>query len=171
MKRNKQKLYKTNNTSDLEYNRIIKIGIGVAVFLLIFYLITAIGMGELKFGKKAKKEEQQEETKIQYKEILAGETFTRDKKEYYVLFYSFKDNYASYYSSLASSYSKYTVYVVDLDNALNKKYVLSDDEEISKITDINSLKVKNPTLIKIKDKKAVETISGRDKVLELLESK
>ena len=166
MKRNKQKLYRSNKSTDLEYNRLIKISIGVVIALILVYLATAIASGEIKLGNKKKTATTPEETKIQYTEILAGETFNRNKEEYYVLFYNYSDNYASYYSSLVSSYTKDTIYIVDLDNSLNSKFALKDDEEETKITDINSLKVKNPTLLKIKNKKVVDTISGRDKVLE-----
>ena len=167
MKKKKQKLYKSNQSTDLEYTRIIKIMLGVAAVLLIVYLVTALATGEIKLGKK--KPKTKEETQIQYQEILAGETFNRNKEEYYVIFYKASDTFASYYETRVGNFnsksSATTMYIVDLENGLNEKYLISDEEEVN-TQDINSLKVDNPTIIKINNKKSVEVINGRENVIE-----
>ena len=83
MKKQKQKLYKSNRTPDTGYQTVIKIAVGVLITLILVYFTTAILSGEIKFGSK---EKVKEETEIQYQEIIAGESFNRNDKEYYVLF-------------------------------------------------------------------------------------
>ena len=152
MKRNKRH-YKTTTSTELDYKRVIKIGVGVLIVLAVVYLVTAIASGEIKFNNK----KEEEETTIQYEEILAGEVFNRKASEYYVLFCNSSDTYASYYLSLINSY-KYNsdslpFYTVDIEKKINNEYVT------------NELKIENPTILKIKDSKIVETISGQENVL------
>lgn len=165
MKRNKQKLYRTTTVTDTEYTRIIKIGVGVCVFFILFYFITAIATGEIKFGKKKKAEQP---TTIQYQEIIGGETFNRDYKEYYVLFYDSTDSYASFYLNKISAYNSkdksLPFFTVDLSKKINSNYQLKDDETAS-TNDINSLKVANPTILKISSNKTSEAITGNDNII------
>ena len=77
-KKQKRNLYRTNSSSDMEYNKIIKISIGVLVVLVLTYFGTAILSGEIKFGEK-KKEEVKEEVSIQYEEIMVGQMLNRSE--------------------------------------------------------------------------------------------
>ena len=173
MKKNRQKLYKSNVKSEMEYSKIIKIAVGVLVFLLIIYLVTAIATGEIKFGKKSKSPKV---TTIQYQEIIAGETFNRNYKEYYVLFYDFTSVYADYFKSAISSYESKSnslpVFIVDLTQEINKQYVINNDSnstvQYAYPSDINSLNVENPTLLKIKNKKTIEVVKGNDNIIDAL---
>lgn len=166
MKRNKrQRNYKTTTSTELDYMRVIKISIGVLLVFAIVLVVSKIAMGEISFGKKDKDKE--ETNIVDYQEILAGETFNRKRDNYYVFFYSFTDDNASYYQSLINSYktkdSSAVFYTVDLDKKLNKQYLVSDDDEINP-RDIDSLEVKNPTILKISDSKAVDVIAGKDDI-------
>ena len=76
MAKKKRKLYKTNQVTDTNYNKIVFIALGVIIVLGLVYFFTALAMGEIKLGKK--EEKVKEETKIQYREILAGESFNRN---------------------------------------------------------------------------------------------
>ena len=127
--------YKISTTTELDYMRIIKIGIGVLLIFGLVYLGTAIGMGEIKLDEK---KQEQVENGIQYEEIIGGNTFSRTDKEYYVLFYDFKDQYGSYYKSLIQSYkaqdNSLAVYLVDLNKKINEAYIAGENDTVKKPT-------------------------------------
>ncbi|MCI5966845.1 MAG: hypothetical protein MRZ42_00475 [Tenericutes bacterium] len=171
-KKTKRNLYRTSSNSDVEYTKIIKIAVGVIIVLALTYFITALATGEIKFNNKKKTEEA--ETSIQYEELIAGQVFNRADKDYYVLLFNFTDTYASYYLSIKDTYTKkdksLPVYIVDLEKDINKDIVAEDSKNTKIYVDnINNLKVTNPTLIRIKDHKVVQSIEDRDKIIEFFE--
>ena len=173
-KKQKRNLYKTNNNSEMEYSKIIKITIGVVLVLALTYFVTAIVSGEIKFGNK--EEVLKEETSIQYEEIMVGQMLNRSENEYYVLLFNFTDSFASYYLSLKDNYSltdnALSFYIIDLEKHVNKDYVLKDGEYlVEKPVRLVDFKVTSPTIVKIKDKKVMERISGRDNILKFFEEK
>lgn len=170
-KKTKKNLYRTSSNSDLEYAKIIKIGLGVIIVLALTYFVTAVATGEIKFNNKKKVEET--ETSIQYEEIIAGQIFNRSDKDYYVLLFNFTDTYGSYYLSLKDTYikkdSSLPVYIVDLEKQINKEVVAGDSDTKIYVDDIKKLKVSNPTLIRIKNHKVVQSIEEKEKILEFFE--
>ena len=158
MKRNKTK-YRTTTTTEVDYMKVIKIGIGVLIVLAIVYLVTAIASGEIKLNNKAK---EKPATEIQYQEIMAGETFNRNSSEYYVLFMNFTDSFSSYYLSLISNYAygnnSLPFYTVDMEKKINTEYITDE------------LKIENPTILKISNSKTVETITGKENVLNFFKN-
>ena len=165
----KKRNYKTTTTTELDYMKVIKITIGVLIVLGLVYFGTAILSGEIKFNKAKKKEE---ETTFSYKNIIAGETFNRSPIDYYVLFYQSSDTYADYYSQLVSMYNAKSeslpFYFVDLDEKINSEYLISEDDtnNYDKPSNISNLKVKNPTIIRIRNKQVFDFISGKEEVLK-----
>ncbi len=171
-KTNKQKLNysKSNYSHDTEAWNVVKILVGIVLFLLLFYFLALVMTGEIKFGKQEKKEE---ETVIQYDEILAGQSFNRMDNEYYVLYFNFSEKISSTYVSYRDAYTDalkgVPMYMVDLENGFNKGYVLNDGEEREELPEsIDQLKVQNPTILKFKDHKVVERKEGKEAVTELL---
>ena len=77
--KNKQKIDAVYNP---EMSSVIKIAIIVLVVLAVVYLFTAIVTGKIKFGGNSKEEN---ETEIQYEEILVGESFHQNATEYLVV--------------------------------------------------------------------------------------
>ncbi len=171
MKKQKRN-YKTT-TSNTEVSTLIKILIGVLIFLGFTYLITGLLTGEIKLGKKDK--DIVTEAEIQYEEILAGETLNRTETDYYVMYFNFTDNIASSYITLKDTYLKKEkalgFYLVDLEKGFNKGFVAQNDENTDKINfnNISELKVKNPTILKISNHKVVERVEGKDKIISFLE--
>ena len=153
MKKNTRN-YRTTTSTEVDYMKVIKIGIGVLLVLGIVYLVTAIASGEIKLNKK---EKATSETEIQYQEIIAGETFNRNASEYYVLFMNFTDSFASYYLSLIDNYhmkdNSLPFFTVDMEKKINSDYITND------------LKVENPTILKISNSKITETITGKEDIL------
>ncbi len=175
----KTKIKESRNKKDLfgkaNYNEQVMSGVKIALVVIavlgIFYLLTAIKTGEIKFGKK---EKEPEEVEIQYEEIIAGQILNRKQDEYYVLIFNFTDPQASYYLSLKDSYKQNTealpFYIVDLEKDFNQSLRINEGEEYkekpSKITDLKAI---SPTILKIKNKKVTERIETSEKVLEFLE--
>ena len=114
----------------------------------------------------SKKEPTKEEAKIQYDEILASDTFKMNDDEYYVLFYDFDGPEAVYYDYLFSEYASKKdnhIYKVDLGNAFNKKYVSNETNIYA--NNINELKVKDATLIKISYGSNVSYVEGSSLII------
>lgn len=79
--------------------------------------------------------------------ILASETFKQQEEEYYVYFYNYEDEDTDISSHITSKLSSSKVYKVDTNNGLNNKYV--SEESNKKAKNLDELKVKAPTLIKV----------------------
>lgn len=147
-----------------EIIRMIKVFAIVVLALVSFYFIFAIYNGEISFGKK---DDEEEEVTIQNIKILAGSTFNRIDSEYYVLFYDFEGNNALNCLAIYNLYNQkeehLKMYVVDLNNAFNKTYVV-DSIDLVNVNSASELKVMDASLIKVKDGKAEFVISGNEEL-------
>lgn len=171
MSKKRQRNYKMSTSTELDYMKVIKISVGVLLVLGIVYLLTAIASGEIKLKKD---DEEEKVVTINYQEIIAGETFNRNAENYYVFFYNFEDNYADYYSYLISTYNSkdnsLPFYTVNLDKKINTDYIITDSDdstiEYAYPSNIETLRVQNPTILEIKNGKTVNVITGKDNILE-----
>ena len=84
----------------------------------------------------------------------------------YVYFYDF-DSEDEDVGNAIDLISDDKVYRVDTKSGLNSKYVTSDSGN-KDVSDINSLKVINPTIIKIDNDKVVEYHEGASDILSYL---
>ena len=172
-KKKQTKKYTTNRTSGSEATTVVWILVGVVAVLLVTYFIACLMTGEIKLGKE--KEEEKAAVEIQYDEILAGQTFTREESEYYVFYFDFTSNYASAYATYRESYisdlESLEMYLVDLSKGFNQQILVTDDESTYKEhpDKLEELKVVSPTILKISNKKVVERIDGKDKISEFFE--
>lgn len=162
--KNFKKIEKQSSSENDEIMRMIKVLGGVVLALAAFYFIFAIYNGEISFGGD---EEETVPAEIQNVEIMAGSTFNRMEEEYYVLMYDFEGDYAGKYGAIYELYTQKSdaikMYVVDLGRSFNSSYVVSDKSQVN-TSSISTLKVMNPTLVKVKDGKAVLTISGYEEL-------
>lgn len=164
-KKDKYKKVKSYSSDSDEMMRMIKM-LGVVILILgAFYFIFAIASGEISFGEKKK------ETKIQNIEILAGNSFSREETTYYVLMYDFDSAESTYYANMYDLYVNYyganKLYVVDLGNKFNTKYV-TDNVGSANVSSIDTLKVVNGTLIKVEDGKGTQKAVGKEEIKKLL---
>ncbi|MDD6223465.1 MAG: hypothetical protein PUB18_00495 [bacterium] len=168
-KKKKRKVNINTTTTNNEINTMIKIFIGVIVVFGATYLIAALITGDIQLGAKETKEDTVAE--IQYEEILAGESLNRSDEEYYVLYFNFTENIASSYLTLKDIYATkeepLPFYIVDLEKGFNQRFVSEEIADTKNMT-IETLKVKKPTIIKVKNKKIVEYKSGGEEVLNYL---
>ena len=145
-----------------EFKRLgIIVGIILAIFIVVYLLIGIFVTKEIKWFQKDSDNEPV--TNIQYTNILAGETFNQNNEEYYVIFSDSEGfNYATYQTMINNNSDK-KIYLVDLANSLNKKYV--SEESNSSVQSASDLKVKDNTLIKISNKSNVLYLEGKDNII------
>ncbi len=141
----------------------VKCVIAVVVILILSYCLA------LYITKKSKIDSiKVADAVIQYEVILAGESFSQSKKDYMVLY--FDDTNIGDYSSVLSEYNdkkeKVTIYKCYTNEALNKKFVSQDENRSPEKAD--DLKVTGNTLIRFKDNKVVEYITGKDEIISYL---
>ncbi len=129
--------YRTSN--------IIKLVVIIVLSLGIVYLLSALFLTkELDwFNKK----EDTTETETVKNSILAKSIFNQSEEEYYVYFYSFKEEDSDIASIVSSKLSDSKVYRVNTDSAMNANYVSDVSNKNAK--SLEDLKVKQNTIVKI----------------------
>lgn len=152
----------TFSSSNNEVFNFLKILIVVVVLVIVFWLITMLITND-----KTKKSE---DTVIQYNEILVGSILSKDSEKYYVLVEAENDDNVYSYEQLITKYKNkedhLDFYTVDLSDDFNSKFV-SDKANLNvkKITDI---RFSETTLLEIKNKKIVKTITSDDEIEKYL---
>jgi len=155
----------TNASQNDSYSEIRKMSTVLLATTAIFcgiYLLTGIFItGEIKFGK-SKKPETEKVVTIQYTTIILGDLFNQKDIEYYVLIGDPKDdaylNAASSSDAYINKEGSLPVYEVDINDGLNK-YAISDVSN-SSATSSADLRIKDLTLIKVKNRKIVLYLEG-----------
>lgn len=169
-KKNTKVIGKTPAHYNEDVMKMIKIGVIVIACFAIIYFVTAFINGEF-----SNKEEEQEEVEIQNEEILMGETFEKSDSEYMIMYYDFTDNnYSNLYAMLVETYKAeedaLPMYTVDLSTNFSKKYMAGEGESSNKNpTSLSNLKISGATLIRIKDKKVINYIEGKDNIKNYIE--
>ena len=147
--------------------------IGILLIILIAgYLIIGIFVNKtISFNKED--EEEKEEVKIDNTTILAGEIFDQKEEEYYVLVYDTTDTKSilpNWKSNYEGSENTLTVYVVDSSKKLNANFIV-DKNSNTNPTSYSNLKIKSPTLIKIKNKEVIEYTEGEEAIKNIFKNK
>lgn len=141
----------------VEYKNIFVIVFIVIIILVVFYFFTIF--------LTSRKDKIVNNSVIVYDEILAGSTFNMKEDSYYVIFYKSGDNI------LLDSVNNYRakkdkkLYFVDLNSGFNLDIISSEVKEADVVQD---LRVVDPTLLKIENKKIKEIITGKDNIVEYL---
>lgn len=145
-----------------EMMRFIKILLIVIVLVVGVYLFTRIFITKDLLNKEEEQTNEPVAGTVDYTKTLIGNMFTKPEKEYYVFIFNSEDMNSIYYSGLITAYKSNTdslkIYVADLNNELNKKYIDTEKENI-KTNDLGGFKVSSPTLLKIKNKEIVSTFT------------
>ncbi len=170
---NKKKKQRKITTSNSSYNneavKTIIILVSVVLVMVVTYFIAGLMTGEIKLGSPEEKEKAPAE--IQYEEIIMGEIWNQPGDEYYVMLFDFTSNYASSYITYKDVFESDSenpkVYLVDMEKGFNKGFLAADGEEYELYPDnLDNLKVKNPSLLKISNHKVIERIEGKDAIEE-----
>ena len=156
----KQEKYIQND----EMVKLIRIFLIIVVVFMLFYALTVT----ISNKKNKPSIENNNVDSIQYAEILLGTIFNKKENSYYVIA-EFKDdekNYSSYVNEYNKKEDALNIYYVDMNDAMNSKYI-NDEENIT--NDISDLKISKTTLFKIENGQIVEHYSGNEKILEYFE--
>lgn len=163
-----KKIKNVTVNNDNEVGKLIRI---ILIVILVFAIFLGITYFVTNQGKKKNNNDNQQ-TNIQYTEILVGEIWNKGG-EYYVLAGKEDDQYLSLYSTYLDLYKQNIntssiYYVLNLDSVFNKKYF---DENGSNLYTENpsEIRFKDATLLKVKDGKVLEAYEGKDSILIYLE--
>lgn len=139
---------------------------GVALILFLSYFILAFFVTkEYSFGSDNSKSDSSESSNTVSNQILASKIFDQEGDLYYVYFYDFNDadeKISSYLGNISE-----TVYKVNTASGFNSKYVTSDSGNRN-VKDVNDLKVKAPTLIKVSNDTVVEYYEGVTEIINAI---
>ncbi len=141
--------------TNLELKKVFKIVICMVITFIVFYFIT-LGILNKKESNYATVN-----SSIQYNKILVGESFTKNREEYLVLYYNSKNDDMDKVHSLISDYNdkkdKLYLYTVDMSEAFNKQYI--SEESNTNATSAEELKINGITVIHFKDNKIVDYVT------------
>lgn len=144
-----------NNSVTL--NKFITLIVCMMIFFVILYLITGLFVTkDIKWFSKNNKTE--ESDKID-NEILASTSLKQAEEVYYVYFYDTEKEDSTASNKVSSISDK--VYRVNLSNGFNSSYV---GEASGVVTEIEKLKVTNPTVIKVESGKMVAFYNGTSEI-------
>jgi len=168
MKKNDKRIVNFGSGNVDEVYNGLKMLLIVLVILGIFYLLTAYIINK---DSKKDSSKSNEDVEIQYKEILAGSSFSMSDSEYFVLYYDkSNEDLSSDIDSLISNYEvkedAISLYTVDISNSFNKN-IVSDSSNIEPVS-ASELKINGTTLIKFSDKKVIDYIESYDMIKEYL---
>lgn len=153
----------TVDTND-EMKKLITITIIVILIFGFFYVITKLAT-ERNFDDDKKPTE----VEFNFEEIILGDLLNQKADEYFVLVTFEDDVFVSLYKSYLDKYYQKerpeARYYANINSIFNKKYIGEESN-----FDINNLKFKESTLIKVKNGKITETYEGRQNILEHLKN-
>ena len=170
--RKKEEKKVENNVNEYSAKKIVSIFGTIILILVIFYFITV-----LLVNNKKETNNDNSVSVIDSSKIILSQLLDQKHDEYYVLatkasLYGTSymgTDYISLYNSYINEYKQkeesLIFYYVDLDNALNKKYVT---ENINITDDIESLELNNEVLFKIKNGKIEKYYVGKTEILDKL---
>lgn len=148
------------NEDTNQIKKFIIILIGVALVSVLLYFISS------KYLVKDGVEKESESTPevISYSRVNVGNVFNRPYDEYYVFAYDPESLEASYYASLLNNFSIKAgkIYFLDLSVDINKRAISDTSNKEAK--NASELKIKEPTLIKIKNGKIDLYLDTRDAI-------
>lgn len=173
LKKNKKSINNNIEENTIKISTTIKILLAVVIILLIVYYGLAVFVtkeinisGSNNNNTSSSNENgANNETNVSNK-ILASSTFNQPDSVYYVYFYNFSDEDESIASAIYNLTNN-KVYRVDTSSGLNKKYV-TEDSGNKNVSNINNLKVKDPTIIKIDNDKVTGYHEGVNDIINFI---
>lgn len=168
--RKKEEKKKESVIQEYSLKGMIKIVAILLIIFVVFYFITTLLV-------KPSEDSSNGAVVVDSSKITISQLLNRSEEEYYVIatkksLYesSYIDtNYIEMYNNYINKYKQQenslSFYYIDLDDALNKKY-LSKDLNIT--NQISEIKLNDEVLFKIKDGKIEKTYVGKNKIIDKL---
>lgn len=153
-------------TAESEINRLIRIAFIVVFIFIALYLIIGIFITKEIVLPRGGDKSTESEITTDTSNILANSVFDKKDKEYYVYFYDFKNENKDIADIVNNKLSSSKVYNVDTAEVLNKNYVVNDNSN-KNAKKLEDLKVKENTIIKIKDKEIVGYYEGLEEIKKI----
>lgn len=150
-----------------------QIGLLIEIVLIILSVI-AIFFFITKIVNNIKKDNEELITsgEIQYDQILVSNILNQSSSEYYVLIYDKSELYFNAYNTYLNIYkakeNALPVYTANLSSGFNKSYYAEESNVL--VSNINDLKVKGSTLVRVQNGTVVSAYEGPESILEQLES-
>ncbi len=170
-KRIKKETYLSEDQQEIK--RFILLLIIIVILILGVYFFTRLFVTKDLLNKDADKNTVIPGS-IDYNAASIGSMLSRHEKEYYVIMYDSKTADAVYYGGLVSTYKRnkdaLKVYLVDLNNELNKKYI--DKENVNVNTNnLEEFKVGVVALLKVENGKITSSFTKDEDIQKELEYK
>lgn len=167
VEREHSKVIESVGEFDGNVKQIFWIVIATILVFCAFYFLTLYLTGR----DSTKRNSTTTEGTISYTEIMAGRSFSMPENEYLVLYYDKSDSeLLSTYSNIVSSYRSkedhFTIYTVDMSDALNKTYI-SEEKNISP-SNVSELKINGPTLIRFREGQVANFVEGEADITSYL---
>lgn len=134
-----------------------KIVLGVCIFILLIITILNIKNGTWNIFSRKNKNTEEIHTNV----VMCGTLFEKDLDEYIVIAYDFTDEDQN--SELGSLSPSKKLFYLDLNSGFNST-CKKDENNIT--LDYEKLSIVEPTLIHVKDKAILKTVTGLDKISE-----
>lgn len=161
MKR-KEKFYTEEQKEIFKFGKIL---FGLVVIIGLLYVFTVYVVNKEDSYKRTNNK-----GVINYTSILIGTMLNKADSEYYVLIYDNNKSFNAIYLNKINEYKSSTnhlpIYTADLSNELNKDFIASESNY--SVDSIENFKVKDTTLVKVKNKKIVKFIENKDSILNEL---
>ena len=156
-KRKNEVFYSEEQNEMMKFFKILLI---VVILVIGVYLFTRIVVTKDLLNDDDEKIKEPVLGKVDYTKTLIGNMFNKPENEYYVFIFDSEDMNSIYYSGIITAYKNKSdslkVYVADLHNELNKKYIDSEKTN-TKTNNHKEFKVNSPVLLKIKDETIVNS--------------
>ncbi len=150
-----------------EIKKFIMVLVGLIIIIIGIYFFTRAFVTKDLFKDKTSEKEYTTGV-INYDVAIVGNMLNKPQAEYYVLAYNSENTQSGYYQTIASKYKSnekaLKVYTLDLNNALNKSYVGTEEDKSTKFTSLEELKFGEVTLMKIKNGKVSKFITNIDNI-------
>lgn len=158
--------FKNALSNDTDFNKYIKIILGLTTLILLLYFITYFVV-----NKDGKKEEEDNKitASIQYEEIIASKMLEQNGNEYIVLIYDKDDKFLATYNTYLSTFKyeeKNKAYTINLDSDFNK--YLKGEKNNHIVSDYKDFKTTGTTLIKVSNKKIIKAYQGKNDIITYL---
>lgn len=170
MKKNKKIKYETEEQKEVK--KFIFVLLGLILIVVGVYFFTRAFVTKDLFDRKSN-EVTYTEGVISYDVAIVGNMLNRPYDEYYLIAFDSEDTKVNYYNTIVSNYfnndDSLKIYHIDLANELNKKYIATEDEAISKkFESIDKLKLGEVTLMKVENGKVTKFLTSIEKIKEEL---
>lgn len=147
---------------DKEVYNVFKIGLGVILFIGLFFVAINIFNGNWNIFSK----ENKDTTDIDSNMLIVGTMFNKEEAEYFVLAYDISDENSDVYKMLWANYNdERKLYLLDLSSGFNRDFI---GEKTVISNDLSKLKFGGPTLLLINKDQITKSYTEEEAIINEL---